>query len=494
MNPHRSLYVRRLGLLWIGFSMACRAPLISMDEAVEIELPAEFSSAQDSKSEPDALPLGSKPWWTTFRSDSLDATVEATLEGNLELEQAWLRLTQAEATARISGAPRYPTINLVAGGSRIEIDQSGDPASAIPFRFGETYQIGPSLSYEVDLFGRIGALAEGARLGAAATEADAKAMALTISGLATDAWLTAVENKELAQLVEDQVATGEQLLEVTQARFNNGAGSALDVLQQKRLLEATRAETPLIRGEVERAEHQLATLRGMAPKSPTQALPGALPALPPLPALDVPSALLANRPDLIAAFLRVQQSDRDVATAIAARYPRLALTANFNFDANELREILDRTISTVIGNLTLPLVDGGSRRGEVARSRARLLESIHAFSQSFLLALQEVEDSLSLERRGLERIALFESQRTFAAQEVEQARRRYSGGIDSYLGVLAAVQNLQALDRLMIGERAAVLRARAQLLRALGGGWATELQRPESSQESSRRASDQRTP
>ena len=170
------------------------------------------------------------------------------------------------------------------------------------------------------------------------------------------------------------------------------------------------------------------------------------------------------------------------------------MTANFNFDANELREILDRTISTVIGNLTLPLVDGGSRRGEVARSRARLLESIHAFSQSFLLALQEVEDSLSLERRGLERIALFESQRTFAAQEVEQARRRYSGGIDSYLGVLAAVQNLQALDRLMIGERAAVLRARAQLLRALGGGWATELQRPESSQESSRRASDQRTP
>ncbi len=395
--------------------------------------------------------------------------------GNLELSQAYARLAQARQSARIAGAAKIPSIDLTGSVQRLEINQSGGSGAQIPVRLGETYSIGPSLSYELDLFGRIDATSDSASFAAAATEADAAALQLSLSGQAADAWFTAVENAALENLVREQIATGEDLLTVTRTRFQNGAGSALDVLQQQRLIEATRAELPRFLGARERAQHQLAVLGGRAPREfDAQTIPSDLPDLPPMPMLDVPAALLESRPDLVAAFMRVSQADRDVAAAIAARYPRLSLSANYNFDANEIADMFDRTISVITANLVAPIIDGGERRAEVRRRRAQLDESIAGLNQAFLVALREVEDSLSLERRGVERVVALESQRRFASAEVEQARRRYVGGVDSYLQVLAAVQNLQSLDRVLVTERASVLRARAQLLRALGGPAAPE--------------------
>ena len=184
---------------------------------------------------------------------------------------------------------------------------------------------------------------------------------------------------------------------------------------------------------------------------------------------------------MIAAGLRVESADASVAAAIAARYPRLDLSAAYNFDANELADIFDRTISSIAANVVGPIVDGGARRAEVDRQRAVLEGAIDGLNQSILAALQEVEDALSLERRGLERIAVLELQETLAAEELIQARLRYAGGVESYLEVLAAVQTEQALQRLLITERAGVLRARAQLLRALGGSWTEDLEDPTAS-------------
>lgn len=455
----------------------CRSTPEPAADSVEIALPAALSAPTAEGAE-----VGAEPWWRTFGDESLDRSVDRVLDGNYELRQAWSRLRQSEASARAAGAPRIPSLDATASARYQEIQQSGNGGFNIPIRTGETYSLGLSLGYEVDLFGRIDSTLKAARLEEAATAADVRATGLALSGRAVDAWLTIVERSALTDLVGEQVLAGEQLLELTEARFATaGTGSALDVLQQRRQLEGTRAELPLLAGEVERARYQLAVLTGEAPSDQAADAPRELPALPPLPVLDVPSALLTRRPDVIAAGLRVESADATVAAAIAARYPRLDLSAAYNFDANELADIFDRTISSIAANVVGPIVDGGARRAEVDRQRAVLEGAIDGLNQSILAALQEVEDALSLERRGLERIAVLELQETLAAEELIQARLRYAGGVESYLEVLAAVQTEQALQRLLITERAGVLRARAQLLRALGGSWTEDLEDPTAS-------------
>ena len=471
-----------VSLLPLGAAGCWTSPEPGID-AVTVNVPGGW---QDSSSSADddlpGLAESGTRWWTTFNDSSLNAVMEGVLGDNFELEEAWSRLASASASARAAGAPRIPTIDLSGSAQRFEIDQSGGGANQIPLRLGEAYSLGPSLSYEFDLFGRIDSALKSARLEEAATAADVQATALALTGRATDAWLLAVQNRSLARLVEEQIKVGEQLLQITENRFATGSGSVLDVLQQKRQLAATRAELPRFLGAAERAIHTLNTLSGRAPKGPyplTNNLPDKLPALSPLPQLDVPEALLNLRPDVVAALRRVERSDRDVASAIAARYPRLSLSANYNFDGSELSALFDRTISSIVGSIALPLIDGGTRRAEVARQRAALDGAVAALQRTILTALQEVEDALSLEQRGTQRLLALEEQFRIASDEVAQAERRYVGGVDTYLQVLSAIQSFQALERQLLTERADVLGSRASLLRALGGVWLDEIS-PES--------------
>lgn len=465
---------RSLCAIPLGLAGCWSSPTPGQDSIV-VSLPETWEGTEQGEEEdiPGLAESGTR-WWTTFQDASLDSVVEGVLMGNFELDEAWSRLASASASARAANAPRIPSIDLNGNAQRLEIDQNGGGSSALPIRVGEAYSLGLSLNYEFDLFGRINSTLQSARLGEAATAADVQATALALTGSATDAWISAVENRSLARLVSEQIELDEQLLQVTQNRFATGAGTALDVLQQKRLLEATRAELPRFLGEAERAVHTLNTLSGRAPKSEELTpfdLPDRLPELQPMPTLDVPSALLTLRPDVVAALRRVEMSDRNVATAIAARYPRLALNANYNFDGNELSALFDRTISTIVGSLVVPLIDGASLRAEVAVQRAALDGNIASLQQTILTALLEIEDALSLEQRGTQRISTLESQASIGRDEVAQAERRYVGGVDSYLDVLNAIQTLQALERELLTERASVLRSRASLLRALGGAW-----------------------
>ena len=276
---------------------ACGAPQGPPGEVLTVESPASFGRAGDGPA------LDASPWWRTFESNSLDEAVSATIAGSLELQQAWARLAQAEASAASAGAARIPSVDISGSVTRLEIDQRGGGGAGLPVRVGEVYSLGPSLSYEIDLFGRIDAAAEAARFAATATGADARATALALSGRAADAWFVAVENAALERLVLDQ-QTGEQLVAVTRARFENSSGSAIDVLQQQRQVEATRAELPLLRGAGERALNQLAVLAGRPPRRRRSRRPTSSRS-----SLhsrrSTPGALLSRRPDLDAAFQRL---------------------------------------------------------------------------------------------------------------------------------------------------------------------------------------------
>ena len=152
------------------------------------------------------------------------------------------------------------------------------------------------------------------RLSIRASRQDLEASALLLTGSVVDVWFILQEQKALLALLQEQIEISQELLDLTEVRFGVGAGSAVDVLQQRQQLEATRAEIPIVRSRLNTAYNQLAVLLGTTPGALDTRIPdGVLPDLPPFPQLGEPATLLVSRPDLRAAQLRLQAADFRVA-------------------------------------------------------------------------------------------------------------------------------------------------------------------------------------
>lgn len=476
--------------MWLPLA-ACTLHRVPDYDEPAIDVPSAFAEA------PTSAPKGPEPldrWWEVFGDAKLNGLVDEALAGNLDLLQAWRRLEQAGALQRISRSELFPQVDASGGVSTTEVTERDviDPASLTPGPTGQInpretkletktdrYVVSAGLGWELDLWRRVSSATRADRLEAEATRQDAEEIALLLTGSVAETWFQILELEQLLTLLDDQVRVGETLQELTELRFSTGSGSALDVLQQRQQVAATRGEIPPVESRLATLRHTLAVLLGRAPR-PEDFAPEApvYPALPPLPAVETPASLLARRPDLRAARLRVQAADYDVASAIADRLPRISLSLNYELSAESLRDIYNREVASIAGNLLLPIVDGGRRRAEVDRRKAVTRERLDRFGALFLEALVEVEDALVQERHQLDLLAQIDQQVELARTSLAEAQQRYINGLNDYLTVITAITVLQNLERRQIAERRALLVIRTRLYRALGGSWTSSLPPP----------------
>ena len=413
-------------------------------------------------------------WWRSFEDPGLDHAVDAAFKGNLGLRQAWARLSQAQASAEISGAFLYPEVNIDAGASRAKtvFDLTGQNF------FNNRYSVGLGLSWELDLWRKIANRAEAATLRAVAGRDDAENTALLISGSVTDTWFAVQAQNALLALVESQIESSRTLLELTELRYGRGIGTALQVLQQRLQLESVQAEVPDIRSRLETARHELAVLLGVPPQmlAGTGVMPGdVLPELPPSPELPSPRDLLERRPDLRSAFARVAAADREVAASIAELLPSVRISASGGFQSDTAAGLGDSLIWSLGGGLVQPFFDAGRRNAEVDRNKAVLRERLVFLDERFIVALREVEDALVRERNQRELLERVKNQIDTARRTLEESELLFINGQIEYLDVITAIQTLQRLERQEISVRRGLLANRATLHLALGGEWTRNL-------------------
>jgi len=203
-----------------------------------------------------------------------------------------------------------------------------------------------------------------------------------------------------------------------------------------------------------------------------------LPDLPPLPTTGVPSELLKRRPDLRAAQRRVEAADYPVAAAVAARYPRLSLSASVSSQPSNFNDYLLDPLWTLAANLALPLIDGGRRVAEVERTRAVVSEAVAAYGKAVLQALVEVENALVQERQQIANIEQLREQVQVSSVTLDQARQRYGHGLADFLTVLTALRSHQEVELGLLDAKRQLLSHRIQLCRALGGTWAEQVSPP----------------
>ena len=435
------------------------SPKIRLSE--EGELPDSFSLYPGERD-------SALRWWEEFSDPELNALIESAFSDNLTLKKAWARLAQARAIAVQAGFEMYPDLTGVANAAHSR-------TSANSSRTAREYSAGLMSSYELDLWGKIRSQQEAAHLEAGAVREDLNAAAVTLAAEVAIRWANIISRRMQKTLLEKQLRTNETYLELIELRFRKSMASALDVYQQRQLVEQVRAEIPLVESGEQLLMHEMALLLGKPPRTLLQINRRDLPIPLQTPATGLPADLLLSRPDVRAAGLRLQSADWDTAAARADRLPAIRLTARAVYSGDEIVRVFDNWLISLAGNLSAPILDGNKRAAEVDRTEAAADENLAAFRETVLTAVKEVEDALAGEVGQRLHIEGLEREIDAAKSALNEARERYQKGLNDYLPVLVELLAVQRLERDLVLKRTELFVNRINLYRALGGVWTRSL-------------------
>ena len=422
------------------------------------DLPNEFSIYNST-------PETHQPWWEDINDPILSVHINEALSNNFTIHAAWARLAQAKALAKKTGAKLLPSLTGLGEAEISRRDQGlqGDPANVRNYGFGLT------ASYELDLWGALSSEQEAALYSLKASQEDLNAAAITVSAEIASNWIKLVATRLERKLVIDQIYTNNKYLELIQLRFRQSMASALEIYQQRQVLEETMAILPILEQEEKLLSHNLDILSGKAPGHKIIILSETLPNLPPIPSVGLPSDLLVNRPDIRAAGMRLKAADWQLAVAKANRLPIINLSAAAMFDSDSFNLFFDRWILNLASHLTAPIFDGGALAAEVERTDAVTSELLSIYRQTVIIAVKEVEDALIQESAQLTYINKLKLVFETAKKALKEAEIRYRYGLNDYLNVLNQLYKVQDLERDLLTCQANVILARINLYRALGG-------------------------
>lgn len=460
---------------WVA--SGCMVHSVDHNPKAPIDVPDQYAAGK-GKPSPDP-----GRWWKGFGDPDLDRLVEAALEGNLELKQAWARLEQANAVAAGSTGGLTPTVGAQSSYSRSQsaprIFSIGGQEQEIPGVTSDNYSASLPVSYELDVWGRVRSGMFAAHQDVDAFRADVETAATTIAATVAERWFDVVQNRALGQLLRRQLKINETYLELVEARFAQADASLAEIYQQQQQLQAIDAQLQLVDAQVHTADQQLAVLVGRPPAAVVGTQRETLPEPPPIPAVGIPGELLQRRPDLRAARHRVVSADYRLGEAIAARFPTFTLSGSVGFNSPDPATFFDSFVWSFMGSLSASIWDGGRLAAEVDRNEAVLKERLYAYGQTLLTAMLEVESALVIERAQGRNIDVLRRQVTTAERTLDSARRRYGQGLGDFLPVLTALRSLEQAEQSLLTAQRQALSNRVQLYRALGSRWTRELEPPE---------------
>lgn len=414
-----------------------------------------------------AQPASSNNWWDDFVWQDLNQLVAKGLAQNLTLREAWARLQQSQAIAKKSGAARYPDLTYQADASHSRNGNDLDGNTQVTTQ--DRFSLALASSYELDLWGRVAAEVTSDRLDAQANHSDWMTAKVTIAAQVAETWIRLVTQHALVPLAQERWQRSQQQLELLQSRYRQGMVTGVDVADQRRRVAEYRAALLPLEEQEQQLSYELALLVGELPSWRWPAQQATLPKLSAITSIGLPADLLAQRPDVRAAGLRLQSADWAVTAAQADRLPALRLSATLSSDSDHLADLFDSWLANLAASVAGPVFDGYRRQAEVERTQAVVAERLAGYENAVLTAMSEVETALMQERKRRSELKAVSDQVMQQQVVCQQQQLRYLQGDDSYLSLLGAQQALTLLKQQQLQQHRDLLLARTALHRALGG-------------------------
>ena len=469
----------RFILSLVGLSLLCAAcaPIGPDYKRPAItDLPAGWKTEPGWQPAHPADDVPKKEWWKSFGDKQLDELEAHCLKDNPNLKAAVARLDQALAQSNAHAASLSPAVALNAGASRSRISSNRPLANyATPNSSTVQNDLKPDLtvSYEVDWLGRVRRDIESARASAEQVDADRENVRLVLTAQVAMAYFQLRQVDEEIGLVTGLIKLQQKVLELIRIRHEFGAAAENDVVLQRALVEASKAQIELLRNQRKQTENTLATLIGVPASSfnlSVGSLPAEIPAIP----VGLPAKLLERRPDIASAERAMAAANAQIGVAKAAYFPTLSLMPVLGgYESNGLSNLISAPslVWSVGVQASQTLFDGGKNRAGIDYAQAGYVAALANYRQSVLVAIQEAQDALGT-LHGLESARQKQDEAVRdQSKAYEITLLRYKEGLDNALTLAVVQQNQLAALRVQSQIRGGQFVSAVSLLKALGGGW-----------------------
>ncbi|CAN5152429.1 efflux transporter outer membrane subunit [soil metagenome] len=405
------------------------------------------------------------------KEDKLRLILAKVLGANRTLRRAALDIESARQLYRVQRAAELPSVGVSATAtSTRSLIGTSDNATA---RFTE-YAVGLGVSsWEIDLFGRIKSLSDAKLQSYLASVELAKATRISLIAEAATAYVTMSADRSRLAIARDTMASSKKAMDLTDALVGGGTSNRGDFYQASTVYQQARADVAALTAALAQDKNALELLAGDS--LDPALMPDVLPTQPEWFA-EVPvgldSAVLLERPDVLAAERDLMAANANIGAARAQFFPSLGLTASGGLGSVALASLFTgpAVLWTLAPSLALPLFRGGANRANLAYTKAQKLSLVAAYELAIQTAFREVADALATRATIQEQLAAQGALVQAAAEALELSQARYYAGIDAFLTTLISERALYAAQNSLVTTQLAALGNRITMYRVLGGG------------------------
>ena len=411
-------------------------------------------------------------WWKSFQDTRLDSLIALAVDRNYSVAMAINRIAAARANLWAERGNFFPSIGLNAGWTRQET--SGN-TSTLPQSTDHYYDAALSMSWEIDVFGSIRKRVKAQKENFAASKEEYAAVMVSLASEVASAYINLRELQQELEVVNKNVASQEEVLKITEVRYNTGLVAKLDVAQAKSVLYSTKASIPQLEAGINQYITTLAVLLGMYPQEirPVLETTGTLPDYMEPIGVGMPVDLLLRRPDVRSAERSVNAQAALLGASKSDWLPKIFLKGSFGYAARDVNDLVKSTSMTyeIAPSVSWTIFSGGQLVNATRLAKAQLDESINQFNQTVLTAVQETDNAMNSYRNSIKQIVALREVRNQGVETLKLSLELYKQGLSPFQNVLDAQRSLLSYENQLVQAQGSSLLQLISLYKALGGGW-----------------------
>ena len=435
----------------------------------EAPLPQQWPSASTSQFGQASIDLG----WRQFIIDQrLRQVIEQSLQNNRDLRVALLNVEKARALYRIQRAELLPAISLDGSGSHSNTPADLNGGNSAVTSHQNSVALGFS-NYELDLFGRLRNLSDAALEDYLSLEETRRSTQISLISEVANAWLTLAADSALLELANSTLTSQQASYDLQQRSHALGNTSGLSLAQAQTTVESARVDVAAYRSQVQLDRNALDLLVGatVADDLLPMTLQQNTAELLEIPA-GLPSSLLQQRPDVLAAEHNLKAANADIGAARAAFFPSISLTAAAGTSSSDLSGLFKSGSGawSFAPNISLPIFNAGSNQANLDAAKSEQAIQLASYEKSLQTAFREVADALAVRSTLKQRLEAQQALTDATARSHDLAEALYRNGASSYLDALDAQRQLYAARQDLISLQLTEQSNRITLYKTLGGG------------------------